>query len=239
MKVLLICEKEITKERILSLTSSYDLELLWYRDLIKGMDNLEEIDPEFLIISASDFPRHWKVFFAFLVGTLPKRIPVILLIDSSFEAEDRTKAQSLGIAGVVPEALSTEEDLSTLVKILGIPSRVMPQVSLTSTEAQKEPLYPPKEWVPSPEDRIELLFLHPLTLTLIEGKVLRLEAEKIHFLPKDLEKTADLIPPLYLPPCSLRIGNALHTVQLELLENKEALVFRFLQKPEELTERFA
>jgi len=228
MKVLLICEREKVKDRLASVLSPYDVEVLWYRDPIKAMDNLDETDPEAVILSASDFPRHWKVFLAFLQGTFPKAIPVFLLIDDTFDEEERSKADALGIRGVIHEELTDSQERETLIRGLHPPQK---------GEAGG-PLPKESYFEPGPADRIQLLFLHPETLTLIEGKVTRIGKDTLWFDPSKKEKTLDLSPPLLLKGCSLRVGNSLHTVDLTLVENREQLVLRFLSIPPELEERF-
>ena len=226
MKVLLICER--VKARLFSALSSYDVEVIWYRDPIKAMDNLDETDPEAVILSASDFPRHWKVFLSFLQGTFPKAIPVFLLIDDTFDEEERSKAEALGIRGIIQEELMDTEEREALIEGLH-----PPQKGEAGGILPKEPYFEP-----GPADRIHLLILHPDTLTLIEGKVTRIGKDSLWFDPSEKEKTQDLSPPLLLTGCSLRIGNSLHTVDLELMENREQLVLRLLSIPPELKERF-
>lgn len=228
MKVLLICEREKVKDRLLSVFSSCDVEVLWYRDPIKAMDNLDETDPESVILSASDFPRHWKVFLAFLQGTFPKAIPVFLLIDNTFDEEERSKAEALGIRGLIHEELTDPQERESLIEGLHPPPK-----GEAGGPQPKEPYFEP-----TPADRIQLLFLHPETLTLIEGTVTRIGKDTLWFDPLKKEKTLDLSPPLLLKGCSLRVGNSLHTIDLSLVENREQLVLRFLSTPPELEERF-
>lgn len=230
MKVLLVCEREKVKDRLVTALSPYDVEVIWYRDPIKAMDNLEEIDPDALGLSAVDFPRHWKVFLAFCQGSFPKPIHAFLLIDQTFEEEERSKAEELGVQGLFHEDLTNEEERKLLIELLHPPLR---------GEREKESLGLKEPYFePGPGDRIELLFLHPETLTLIEGKVTRIGKDTLWFDPANKEKTMDLSPPLFLPACSLRMGSTLHTIDLELEENREQLVLRFHTLPAELKERF-
>ncbi|MDR1588437.1 MAG: hypothetical protein LBS57_13370, partial [Treponema sp.] len=38
---------------------SIPIEIIHYSQALKAMDNIEEINPDAIIISACDFPRHW------------------------------------------------------------------------------------------------------------------------------------------------------------------------------------
>ncbi|MCX7788128.1 MAG: hypothetical protein N2442_10580 [Spirochaetes bacterium] len=230
MKVLLICEREKVKDQLVIALSSYLVEVIWYRDPIKAMDNLDEIDPDTIVLSAADFPRHWKVFLAFVQGTIKKSVSVFLLISDTFDREEKSKAEALGVQGIFHEELRNETEWESLINVLHPPAKGKGEQGIpTSKESFFEP---------SPKDRIELLFLHPETLHLIEGKITRIGKETLWFLPSKKEKTQDLTPPLHLPACSFRVGSSLHTIDLELLENREQLVLRFLQIPPELAERF-
>lgn len=228
MKLLLICEREKVKNPLISALSPYDVEVIWYRDPIKAMDNLDETDPDAAILSASDFPRHWKAFLGFLKGTFPKAIPVLLLIDDTFDQEERLKADALGIQRVIHEGLADPQELGALVDGLQPPKK-----GEAGGPVPKEPYFEP-----GPNDRIQLLFLHPETLTLIEGKVTRIGKDTLWFDPLKKENTFYLSPPLLLKDCSLRLGDSLHTIDLELVENREQLVLRLLSIPPELKERF-
>lgn len=230
MKVLLICERETVKDRLVNALSRYDVEVIWYRDPIKAMDNIDETDPDTIALSTADFPRHWKVFLAFLLGTYAKAVPVFLLIDDTFDQEERSKAEVLGIQGVFHEDLATDEECNVLVALLHPP---LQEKEGKGDAHPKEPFFEP-----GPTDRIELLFLHPENFSLIEGRVTRIGKDTLWFAPYKREKTLDLSPPLVLSACSLRIGSTLHTIDMELLENREQLALRLLTMPPELKERF-
>ncbi len=230
MKVLLICEREKVKDRLVTALSGYDVEVIWYRDPIKAMDNIEETDPDTIALSAADFPRHWKVFLAFLMGTYAKAVAVFLLIDDTFDQEERSKAEALGIQGIFNEDFAMDEECKALVELLHPP--------LKEKEGKGEALPEEPSFEPGPNDRIELLFLHPENFSLIEGRVIRIGKDTLWFAPYKREKTTDLSPPLVLPACSLRIGSTLHTIDMELLENREQLILRFFTMPPELKERF-
>jgi hypothetical protein len=61
MKLLLVLGSDETGNLISSYVEPLGFNLIRYRHVIKAMDNVDEIDPTGIIISARDFPRHWKV----------------------------------------------------------------------------------------------------------------------------------------------------------------------------------
>lgn len=227
MKVLVITEREEVKKQIEEVLAGTDAEVIGYGDPIKAMDNLDEVSPEGILIYTEDFPRHWKVFISFLRSTFPKKVACILITGSGFTEEEASKAEVLGVDAVLSEALTGEEERKTILSVLGAVPKGTVKTPLEKTV-----------WVPAEEDRIELLFMHPETLTLIQGKILQLGPDTIWFDPRDREKTKDLTPPLILQACSFRIGSSLYTIDLELEENTGVLMFKCLNPPPEIRERF-
>ena len=95
MKALLLIESD----RIANIARFYlrplGFETIRYRNPVKALDNLEEIDPEAVIMSARDFPRHWKAIAQTIRAEKGKDGCVIVLLkgdsfplDSYFEMLD-------------------------------------------------------------------------------------------------------------------------------------------------------
>ena len=68
MKAVLICEDNEKLNKIFPLLQTKGYDLIVYKWFLKAMDNLEEIKPDLVILSAKDFPRHWKTLVGFLQG---------------------------------------------------------------------------------------------------------------------------------------------------------------------------
>lgn len=72
-----------------------------YKWLIKAMDNLEEIKPDYIIISADEYPRHWKTLVQFMQsGIAGKEYKVFLYKKTPFSQEDESKIKTLKINGI-------------------------------------------------------------------------------------------------------------------------------------------
>jgi hypothetical protein len=68
-------------------------ELIRYHHVLKAMDNIDETDPSGIIISARDFPRHWKTMVQFVRSERPKdACPIIILKGENFPLEETSKA---------------------------------------------------------------------------------------------------------------------------------------------------
>ncbi|MFW5802131.1 MAG: hypothetical protein ACOCVC_08850, partial [Spirochaeta sp.] len=70
MRILLITTQEHHYEYLTQLgIDTYHI--LHYGDPLKAMDNLQELKPNILIVSAHDFPRHWKPLHVLLRDVSP------------------------------------------------------------------------------------------------------------------------------------------------------------------------
>jgi hypothetical protein len=99
MKVLIIAESEKTVTSLKALFKTQTgYEIISYRQLIKAMDNVEEISPTIIVISAVDFPRHWKVFMQYVNSVFSSLIcDIVLIVDSKFDDIEKQKAETLGV----------------------------------------------------------------------------------------------------------------------------------------------
>ena len=102
---------------------SIPLETIHYSQALKAMDNIEEVNPDAIIISACDFPRHWKTIVQFVRQDRSRRgCPIIVLHADTFTAEDADKAYVTGVNSMVPDSLSPQEKA---VRIQGILNRYL------------------------------------------------------------------------------------------------------------------
>ena len=60
MKAVLIAETTEVIDGYKSFLEENGIDVIVYRWLLKALDNLEEIKPHIVMISVTDFPRHWK-----------------------------------------------------------------------------------------------------------------------------------------------------------------------------------
>jgi hypothetical protein len=83
------------------------------------MDNIDEIDPCAVIISARDFPRHWKIFTQFVrTERLETECPIIMLTGDTFNVEEAAKAKHLRVNFTLAETLDNDAEVKTLQEIL-------------------------------------------------------------------------------------------------------------------------
>lgn len=213
------------KSRIEKQLSSSGTEIIHYRNPIKAMDNLEELAPEAVLFSANDFPRHWKIFLVFLRSNVSKEsVPFVILHGKDFDYDEVSKATYLGVNGMVDDSFQTEGEMQKLKDILARYKKIT-----VSKKRESAGLFRP-----ATDDRVDLIFLHPENLHLVRGKVTALSSSEIHFCPADSEKDISLETNTVISECSLRVGEKIYQVDLELTSISEDFIFRFVQPVREL-----
>lgn len=100
MKALIISEDEkvyTTLDEILK-NAAYDT--IIYKWLLKALDNIEEIRPDLIVVSSSEYPRHWKTLVQFVKsGIGGDNVEIYLYEATPVSDEDQEKASVLGISG--------------------------------------------------------------------------------------------------------------------------------------------
>ncbi len=139
MKVLIVAETDKILTEYSSFFNNHKYDVLKYRWLMKALDNLEEIEPDICVISASDYPRHWKTFVQFLHATVTsKQTQTILITPDTFPDEEKEKAKALGINSIIlqnesPEICNLLDEYKQKTK-----SEAIPEV-VAETENVNEP----------------------------------------------------------------------------------------------------
>ena len=218
MKVLLVADSEELRsflERELSLRG---VDLVHYWHPIKAMDNVEETAPELVIFSARDFPRHWKPFLVYFRAYSQKaeKIPFVLLRGENFSDDEQKKADYLKVNAVIPESLSSADDLQKLKKFAGMGGGY--------------------SYRPFADEKADILFTHPENLNLIQGRIEEISPAALTFYPLAPELCEDFKFPARIESCSLSIFGALITVDIEITQKTEnSFQTRLLTGGEEIT----
>lgn len=143
MKVLLISDDKKNLELLNRELCKNGYETIIYHWLLKALDNMEEISPDFCIVSVPDYPRHWKILAQFVKsGFLRNPCSVILFSPEKFSEEENKKAEALGISGRFESV--DEDGIKTLLSLLrkNDENNIEKQ---NSTEEKTEPLEKPRK----------------------------------------------------------------------------------------------
>jgi DNA-binding response OmpR family regulator len=195
MKLLLVMGSDDTCNLVSLYVRPLGFDLIRYYNVLKAMDNIDETDPSAIIISARDFPRHWKTMVQFVRTERPKDLcPIILLKGENFPLEETTKAFYLGVSGIIAETLDNSTEID---RLQGILSRYIPV-----EEKRKARRYQAQKW-----QRLNFIFASPRDKTIITGEVKTISSGGLSFYPDHSALMKDIRLDMELTECSLRVGD--------------------------------
>jgi hypothetical protein len=220
MKLLLILGSDDSYDIIAQYVRPLGFELIRYRHVLKAMDNVDEINPTAIVISARDFPRHWKVLIQFIRSERSREsCPIIVLKGNSFPIEECSKAFFLGASGLIDESLHNLSELDRLQKILG---RYVP-----INERRKYNRLYVEDW-----QRFDFLFVNPANRFIISGALKTISAGGISFLPIFPSLLQDTPLDTELTECSLRSGDIILAPVCRMVRSGRMISLEFVSFPE-------
>lgn len=101
MKALLVLDDKDKLSLLKTKLSKAGFDTICYQWLMKALDNIEEIAPHLVIISAEDYPRHWKVFIQHIKAQNFEYETKVFLIAENMNSDELDKIQILGITDVL------------------------------------------------------------------------------------------------------------------------------------------
>lgn len=216
MKVMLVSDAAHLKPVIQESFNFHNADVIHYDNPIKAMDNIEEIEPEIVLFAATDFPRHWKPFVAYLRNTYSRRETIfILLINESFDSGEAEKAEHLQVNAVITEAGSTRQ---TAQRIRGIVTRYHQKLDIRSAV----------RYMPSRIDEIRFVFTNPYTFRIVPGEVVDISTGGLQFRPEHADETTRLDTYAVVTASSLRIGETIVPLKLKVVRVTETVAFEYV-----------
>ncbi len=216
MKVMLVSDSAQLKPIIQESFAHHSADVIHYDNPIKAMDNLEEIEPDVVLFGATDFPRHWKPFVAYLRNTFTRRETVfVLLISESFDTTEAEKAEHLQVNAVITDA---GNDSQTIQRIRGIATRYYQKLDIRSAA----------RYIPSSSDEIRFLFTNPYTFRIVPGDVIDISSGGLQFKPERSTETENLDSYGIITAAALRVGESVLPVKLKTVRVTDSIAFEFL-----------
>jgi len=195
-------------------------EIIRYRHALKAMDNIDEIDPRAIVISARDFPRHWKTMVQFFRNERSKEdCPIIILTGDDFTPEEMSKASFLGVNATISDVLDSPSEIERLHEVM---NQCLPVAEKRrSSRYHVEPFH-----------RIGFVFVHPYDEVLITGTVMDISTGGLSLQLDDPSLIRDIRLDTELTECSLRIGEAFLDPVCRFARTGRIISFEFLSFPE-------
>lgn len=246
MKAMLVIEKDSIKHRVVEHLAPQGFVFIHYTNPLKAMDNIDEVAPDIVLFSASDYPRHWKPFLQLYrqADMLPAvedkkddtceggaesaesagsaNHPFILLKGSSFNDDEAAKAGALGVNAIVKEDFSSPEELSLLEDVLARYAhwddrRYDRRYSLSWAE-------------------LDFMFTEPESYKIITGRIEDISKGGLLFRPDDINTTLSLKIGLELPLCTLKINERYFELSAKITHNSGPISLKFMEVPSECGE---
>ncbi|GAB1457389.1 hypothetical protein MASR2M48_26970 [Spirochaetota bacterium] len=215
MKALLVVEDDAFADILRFYLQPLGLDIIHYKDPLKALDNLDEILPDAVIMSAKDYPRHWKSIVVNVRSTRPKSACVIILLKGEFfPFEEAAKAAYLGVNGVVKEDLSDKTELDHLHQLL------KRYIELDESRTNDR-------HIPGPWDKLGFIFSHPYTYRPIVGTIETISSDGLSFAPDIGALVTDTEPGIVIDEASLRIDKDILDMRCRLMRNESVMAFVF------------
>ncbi|GMO37130.1 MAG: hypothetical protein Ta2F_13310 [Termitinemataceae bacterium] len=217
MKILLVMDSAEQQNRISEYVKALGFDSIWYRFVLKAMDNIDEINPDGIFVSAVDFPRHWKALVSFFRSTHPASVsPVVVLVNNKFTEKESEKAKHLDVNCLLPEYGADAAALDCLRRVLQ--STVPAEKWLDGTASTK-----------ATQRQLAMIITNPLTGALIPGKIKKITNFGAVFASDFPELSKNIEPETILKGCSLRAGGAILSPVCKVINNGDTLSLEFLE----------
>jgi len=230
MKLLLVFSADDNCNIISRNISPLGFEMIRYRQVLKAMDNIDEINPQAILLSARDFPRHWKFFVQFVrTERANETCPIVILKSGNFSTEEMTNAYFLGVSGIIDDSLNNPAEISRLKNIL-------------SHRAPTEEKRKHRRLHMEPWHRACILALNRREKSLVAGDIENISSGGLAFIPANRAPAGG--SPVGTAPmggaslndefgeCSLRLGDTILSPVCRLVRAGEKPALEFVSFPE-------
>jgi hypothetical protein len=182
------------------------------------MDNVDEADPAAIIISASDFPRHWKAVVQFVRSERSREsCPIIILHSGNIPLDSCAQAFYLGVNGFVDEKLDAKET-NRLQSIL---TRYIPTAEKRRARRFSAP----------DRSRFGFVMSNPKDKVIIPGEIKNISVSGLSFLPVYASLMKDIKENAVLSGCSLRAGSSILSPACKLVRAGPVIFLKFISFP--------
>jgi hypothetical protein len=214
MKALIVARSEALKNLLSYHLKPLGFEILYSSDPVAVLENLEEMDPEMILASATDFPRHWKTLIKVLREKRSKEECVFILLAGELPFEEAAKATHLGVNGIVAADLGDKQQVRQL-------GQVFRRYRSLKDKRRFHRL------ILTAQERAQLVFVHPRSSAIITGSLSEISIQGAGFKPVDMESTSDLRRGEELPLAALRVGEHIISLSCRVSRNRGEMGLQF------------
>ncbi len=232
MKALVIADNENVIESVAKILQKFDFETIIYRWLLKALDNISEIAPHLIVISAEDYPRHWKTLAQYSRDDMGAS-KVILYRGAAFSKEEQKKADAIGVFGT----FSSENNFKELEDLITM-FQPSPNVSVDFTRTEVEPLVAEENAQEEtkneePKEKVitscSFVFTNPVSLALVCGCARNFDGDTLEFTPDIDDFVRNLPAETNINLATLKTATGIRSVSATVVSNdSEKLVLRIV-----------
>ena len=220
MKLVLTLASPDIYKKIDDYAASLGFDTLWYQHILKAMYNLDEVAPNGVVVSAADFPRHWKTFVSFLRISRPASVcPVILLYGDRWTQSDEDKAKFLDVNCLLSEKkieVKLPECFSSLFRGFLSPEKWLGSSVLSSFNHKK----------------LGLIVTNPFSGALISGKINKISQIGLVFTADHPNLFNNIDVNTNLHGCSLRAGGTILQPVCKIIDKNGDISLEFVDFPD-------
>ena len=220
MIALLISGSQDEYRSIKSALEEKDYSVVQYDNFLKAYDNLEEIHPDVIVVSAQDYPRHWKIIASTANFRLSKKVKTIVLVNQEFSDKEE-----IGALPVCSFTYDSEEnfDKPLFFEVLNS-SESQTASKINYNEYFDEGDFPAPtvqellsnstdDYISTGSSSCNFVYMNPSVMSIITGKVISFVYPEICFLPDRKEGFESLYIGQILDDCSLKTEIGLSSVK--------------------------
>lgn len=201
----------ILNNKYKSLFKSLSIETIHYKNALKAIDNLTEIEPYIVLLNYNDYPRLWKIVLKG-VRELYSENKTLFFIEGILDDED-IKAFSF-LKGNLIVGNDSYNELKNYIS-----ERVI-------SESSSRTYYPD-------ENEIALGFVQPGDFSFVNGYITQIMEENFIFFPEIIDECEGIIPGTIVNNASISIEEKVIEVDFEVISNKETLLCRVINNTEQ------
>jgi len=225
MKLLLVFSADDNCNIISRSIRPLGFEMIRYRQVLKAMDNIDEINPSAIVLSARDFPRHWKFLVQFVRSERANETcPIVILKGGNFSTEEMTSAYFLGVSGIIDDSLNNPGEIGRLKNIL---SHYAPLGAPPPEEKRKHRRFHMEPW-----HRACILAVNRRERSLVTGDLENISAGGMAFVPANCAPVGEASLNDEFNECSLRLGDSVLSPVCRLVRAGEKPAMEFASFPE-------
>lgn len=205
---LLFLGNEIYNNRYKSLYKSIGVETMHYKNPLKAIDNLTEIEPDILFFKKQDYPRLWKIVLSGLRELFDDK-KTIFILEGELDKKE-TKAFNYLKGSLILDARS---DAVSLVKAK-IQERFKPELA-------SEIYYPDG-------NEICLGFVKPDDYSFITGQITMMSSKKFIFVSENDEDITSIVQDTIINEASISRGDEVVSVNFRIININKKLTCELL-----------